>query len=135
MTSLPNPSSSANGTIEGERRRDDAHHRLRVHYPAVIRLLQRAAVTAALDQGRVNADDVRALVAIPGSVSPKVNGAAFRELAEAGILVAVGFRRSARPEAHRRQLTEWQLADRDVATRWMAANPEYRVTEEDGHRD
>ena len=112
MITLPDPPPPDNGQAEGERRRNVALHRLRIHRAAVVRQLQRAAVAVALDTGRVNADDVRGRVSIPTSVSPKVNGAAFRELAEAGILVTVGFRLSVRPEAHRRPLTEWHLADR-----------------------
>lgn len=110
---------------EGERRRDEAINRLRFHRAVIVRRLQRAAVGIALDTGRVTADDVRGRVPIPRNITPKTNGAAFRELAEAGILAAVGYRLSVRPEAHRRPVTEWRLADRAAAMQWLAAHPDY----------
>ncbi len=91
-----------NGGAEGERRRDKALAILRARRSALIRELQAAALRVGLDRGEVCADDVRALVAIPPDMSPKVVGAAFRELADAAYLRRAGFRNSNRPAAHAR---------------------------------
>ena len=113
-----------NGGAEGERRRDEALARLRVHRAALIRELQAAALRVALERGEVCADDVRALVPIPAGISPKVVGAAFRELADAGILSNTGtYRRSCRPAAHARSLPVWRLADDADAAAWLATHP------------
>ena len=118
-----------NGGAEGERRRDEALARLRVHRAALIRELQAAALRVALDRGEVCADDVRALVTIPAGINPKVNGAALRELADAGILSNTGtYRRSRRPEAHARPLPVWRLADTAGAAAWLAVRPPLSTT-------
>ncbi|TPW00841.1 MAG: hypothetical protein FD124_3890 [Alphaproteobacteria bacterium] len=111
-----------NDELEGETRRDAALTLLRVRRAVLIRELQAAALRVALDRGAVCADDVRALVPIPVAVSPKVVGAAFRELADTGILCRAGFINSKRPQAHARPLTQWQLADAAGAAAWLAAH-------------
>lgn len=123
MFSLFDDHSANNGEAEGERLRDEALALLRARRAALIRKLQ-AALRVALDRGEVCADDVRALVPIPAGISPKVNGAALRELAEAGILTNSGTsRRSRRPEAHARSLPVWRLADAADAAAWLATHP------------
>ena len=114
---------ASNGEAEGERRRDEALAILRAHRAALIRELQAAALRVALERGEVCADDVRALVTIPAGINPKVNGAALRELADAGILSNTGtYRRSCRPQAHARVNPVWALADAAGASAWFAAH-------------
>lgn len=108
---------------EGEARRDKALSLLRARRAALVRELQTAALRAALERGELCADDVRAVVPIPANISPKVVGAAFRELADAGILRRAGFRASTRPIAHARPLSVWRLADAAGAAAWLAAHP------------
>ena len=114
---------ASNGEAEGERRRDEALALHRARSAALIRNLQAAALRVALERGEVCADDVRALVPIPAGISPKVVGAAFRELADAGILSNTGtYRRSCRPAAHARPNPVWALADAAGASAWLAAH-------------
>ena len=114
---------ASNGEAEGERLRDSALDALRIHRAAVVRDLTRAALRLALERGTLTADDVRAVVPIPPGINPKVNGAALRELAEAGILSNTGnYRRSCRPQAHARVNPVWSLADTAGASAWLAAH-------------
>jgi hypothetical protein len=101
---------------EGEARRDAALALLRVRRRDLIAACTAAALRLALDRGEVCADDVRALVAIPDDISPKLVGVVFRDLADAGILRRAGYRNSTRPAAPARPLSVWRLADPDAAT-------------------
>lgn len=105
MTSLP-PTDTA-----GEALRDEALERLRTHRAELIGECRAAALRVVTQCGEVCADDVRALVAIPADVSPKLVGVVFRDLAKAGVLRRAGFRNSKRPAAHARPLSVWELAD------------------------
>lgn len=117
MSSLP-----PNGA-EGEALRDAALAVLRVHRSELVRALQITALRVALQRGTVTADDVRGLVEIPTGTSPKVVGAAFRDLALSGILRRTGYQNSTRAKAHARPLTVWALADAAGAAAWLAAHP------------
>ncbi len=108
---------------DGEFRRDAALDILRSRRAALVRSCTVAAIRVALNGGEVCADDVRAVVPIPPDVSPKLVGAVFRDLADAGILRRVGFRNSQRPAAHARPLSVWRLADADAAQARLAARP------------
>jgi hypothetical protein len=105
---------------EGEAGRDEALTRLRVLRSDLIREGTAAALRVAHDGGGVCAHDVRARVAIPAGVSPKLVGVVFRDLADTGILRRAGFRNSTRPAAHARLLSVWQLADADGASARLA---------------
>jgi hypothetical protein len=109
---------------EGERRRDHALNLHRVHRPELLRRLQRAFLTHLLTSGPATSDPVRALVPIPTGTDPRVVGSAVRGLAEAGIIVSVGRRKSHRPQAHARQLEEWGIADDAKARRWLSDHPD-----------
>jgi len=122
MTSLFDPGPPRNGTAEGGARRDAALALLRGRRSVLIRQLQTAALRIALESGELTADDVRAVVPIPPGISPKVVGAAFRELAVAGLLRRAGYVISTRPVAHARPLTLWRLADPAGASAWLAAD-------------
>lgn len=108
-------------STEGETRRDEALNLLRGRRANLICDCTAAALRVALDRGEVCADDVRAVVPIPGDISPKFVGVVFRDLADAGILRRAGFRPSTRPAAHARPLSVWQLADADAASAWLNA--------------
>ncbi|WP_439623997.1 hypothetical protein [Gemmata sp.] len=108
---------------DGEARRDAALAVLRCRRADLVRACTAAALRVALDRGEVCADDVRALVPIPGDISPKLVGCVFRDLADAGILRRAGFRNSIRPAAHARPLSVWRLADAAGATARLAAHP------------
>jgi hypothetical protein len=123
MFSLFEPKPACNGGADGEARRDKALTLLRVRRADLIRECTAAALRVVLDRGEVCADDVRALVAIPADISPKLVGVVFRDLADAGILRRVGFRKSNRPAAHARALSVWQLAEGAAALAWLAAHP------------
>jgi hypothetical protein len=112
-----------NGGGAGEARRDAALAILRVHRPVVFRDLTRAAVRIALDRGELTADVLRAVVPIPPGIRPVVVGAAIRDLALAGIIRRIGYRPSARPEAHARPLAVWHLTTIAAAHAWLAAHP------------
>jgi hypothetical protein len=107
---------------DGEARRDVALAVLRSRRAALVRDLTRAAVRLALERGEVTADLVRAAVPIPEGIDPKVVGAAFGTVAEAG-LCQRGYRASTRPVAHARPLAVWVLADESAAVAWLAAHP------------
>lgn len=111
-----------NGLDEGKRRRDVTLLRLHERCTPIIRLLQIAAIHVALDTGTVCADDVRALVAIPPGTSPKVVGAAFRELVADGLLSYIGSRPSKRPITHARTIKVWRLADFAAASAFLTAH-------------
>ncbi len=106
---------------DGEARRDAALALLRVRRAELIRLCSAAALRVAFDRGEVCADDVRALVAIPFDISPKLVGVVFRDLADAGFFRRAGYRNSTRPAAHARPLSVWQLADATGAAARLAA--------------
>ncbi len=119
MYSLFDNVTDCNGLVEGKRRRDEALARLREHRAAIIRKLQYAAIRVALETGKVCADDVRALVAIPPGMSPKVVGPAFRELVADGLLRYDSSRLSKRPAAHARTIKVWRLADSAAASAFL----------------
>ncbi len=105
---------------DGEARRDAALNHLRVRRADLIRECTAAALRVVLEGGQVCADDIRALVPIPPDISPKLVGCVFRDLSDARILRRAGFRTSARPIAHARPVSLWQLADAAAALAWLA---------------
>lgn len=123
---------------EGEYRRDAALALLEARRESVVRRAQRALLTVALQAGSVTADAVRELVELPPGVGPKCFGAAPRPLVRAGILRAAGFTRTARPLAHARPITVWEIADREAALKWLRENPDVDVPDsgdsDDGDR-
>lgn len=106
---------------DGETLRDAALDLLRTHRTELVRTCTVAALRIALDRGTVCADDVRGIVPIPDGISPKLVGAVFRDLADAGILFRDGYRPSTRPVAHARPISIWDLVDATEATRRLYA--------------
>jgi hypothetical protein len=114
----------AAGATEGERRRDEALALLRDRRAELVRRVQRAYLTLLLDGGPSITDPIRDLVPIPAGIDPRLVGAAVRGLAELRLIRRAGLSRSIRPEAHGRDLPRWEIADRDAALAWLAANPD-----------
>jgi hypothetical protein len=120
----PSTPTPATGHAEGERLRDDALRLLRDRRAVLVRRVQRAYLRLLLDRGPSTTDPVRAAVPIPAGTDPRVVGAAVRQLAELELILRAGMSRSVRPEAHRRDLPVWAVADRAAALGWLAAHPE-----------
>jgi len=121
MTALSSPADQ----LDGDRRRDHALRLLRDRRAVLIRLVQRAYLVLLLDRGSPSTTDpVRAVVPIPSGTDPRLVGAAVRALADRGLIHRAGLSRSVRPEAHRRDLPLWALADRAAAFAWLDAHPE-----------
>jgi hypothetical protein len=86
--------------------------------------VQRAYLDLLLTRGPSTSDPVRDLVPIPRGIDPRLVGAAVRALAELELIRRAGLARSARPEAHGRDLPLWEITDRDAAAAWLTANAE-----------
>jgi len=115
---------TSEGLAEGDRRKFDALATLAERREIYVLRGRRALLHALLGLGNATADDVRAMVELPGDVDPKCLGAVPGALARKGIIRAVGYRRSARPEGHARPVTVWRLADRAAAERWLREHPD-----------
>ena len=109
---------------EGERRKRDAHARLRARRRLFVRRAQRALASVLLAVGRATIDAVRAAVPLPPDIDPKLFGAVPGELARADVIRYDGFLRTTRAEAHARPVTVWALADRAAALDWLTAHPD-----------
>src|SRR5262249_50453441 len=89
-----------------------------------VRRGRRALLVQLLAVGTATADDVRAAVSLLVDLNPKLFGAVPGPLAKAGGIRAADFTRTARPQGHARPIQVWELADRDAALAWLAANPD-----------
>jgi hypothetical protein len=118
------PTTPAAGRAEGGRLRDEALAWLRLYRAVLVRRVQRVYLDLLLTRGPSTSDPVRALVAIPPGIDPRLVGAALRQLAELGLIRRAGLARSTRPEAHSRDLAVWEVADRAAALDWLAAHPD-----------
>jgi hypothetical protein len=117
------PTPSAAGVAEGESRRDAALQLLPARRAVLVRRVQRAYLAQLLDRGPSTIDAVRAAVPIPAGTDPRLVGAAVRGLAELGLIERAGLSRSARPEAHGRDLPLWGVTARGAALAWLGAHP------------
>jgi hypothetical protein len=120
---LSSPPSPAAGH-EGERRKRKALTLLEARRRVYVRRGRRALLSQLLASGTATADDVRAAVELPRGIGPRCYGAVPTALAKAGLIRAVGYRPSERPEAHGRPVTIWQLADRGGALAWLRDHPD-----------
>lgn len=120
---MPIHCDSTSGRKEGERRKQDALLTLEAIREFIVEQGRRALLDRLQLGGTATADDVRDAVEVPTGVNPKCLGAVPGALARAGIIRAVGFAKSSRPEAHARPVTNWELADRGKAEAWLAAHP------------
>jgi hypothetical protein len=108
----------------GGDRRDAALDLLRRRRATLVRCGQRALLGQLLAVGTATADDVRAAVTLPPDIDPRCMGAVPGDLADAGIIRATGYVRTARPAGHARPVLCWALADRDAALTWLTTHPE-----------
>ena len=112
---------------EGERRKLVAHAVLEATREALARNGRRALLNAVLERGQATADDVRSSINIPEGINPVCVGTLPRPLAVLRIIKAAGQRKTARPQAHARNLTVWELAGPEAADKaraWLANHPE-----------
>jgi hypothetical protein len=108
---------------EAERRKANALDTLAARRELYVNRGRRALLAAVLRQGTATADDVRAAVQLPGDVSPKCFGSVPGPLARAGIIRHSDFTVTARPVAHARPVTVWELIDRNGAEAWLRDHP------------
>lgn len=109
---------------ESERRKLSAHEMLAARRELYVLRGRRALLRRMLDAGEACADDVRAAVELPGDIDPKCFGVVPGALALAGIIAEADYVKSQRPEAHRRPIQRWRLADRAAALAWLDAHPD-----------
>ncbi len=109
---------------DGAELRDLGVARIRSRRPGLVRKLSRAFLAHLLTHGPSTSDPLRTMVPIPPEVDPRVVGATVLGLAQVGLIVPVGRRRSNRPAARHRWLELWALADARAAAAWLSANPE-----------
>ena len=108
---------------DGQNRKNDAHDLLEQYRSALILAGRRALLELLLRDEVATMDDVRDVVTVPAQVNPTVLGAVPNVLARAGIIEAVGYRQSRRPESHARPIRVWRLIDRAAAIDWLRTHP------------
>ena len=113
-----------NACAEAERRKASAFAVLAARRELLILRARRALVAVLLNHDIATIDDVRDRAPLPEGVNPKAFGPVPSELATAGIIVADGYVKSARPQSHARPVQVWRLADSDAALAWLAAHPD-----------
>jgi hypothetical protein len=121
MSAALSPAASA---LDGECRKRAALTLLELRRAALVRRCRRALLGLLLERDTATADDVRRLVPMPPSINPKLVGAAVAGLADLDLMRQTGYVLSSRPEAHRRPVGIWTLADLDGALAWLAAHPD-----------
>ena len=119
---------------EGERRKLSALATLAERREVYVNQARRALLLALLDGATATIDDARFAVELPAGINPKLFGAVPGALARAGIIRALGFDRTCRPEGHARPVTVWQLADRAAAQRWLVNHPDRPDSGDDTER-
>ena len=112
----------SSGLAEGERRKEDRLNLLRERRAVYVRRGQRALLSNLLKTGIATADDVAAAVELPPEIDGRCLGAVPGTLAKLGLIVMVGYEKSARPNRHASPQAVWQLNDREAALRWLEAN-------------
>jgi len=119
------------GRAEGERRKADALTTLAERRKVYVNRVRRALLLALLAAETATIDEVRFAIELPDGLNPKLFGAAPGPLARAGIIHAIGFTKTCRPQGHARPVTVWRLADRPAAERWLRAHPDQPDPAED----
>jgi len=110
---------------EGEQRKADALNTLEANRESIVLRGRRLLLEAMLaGDGRATADDIRDRLDLPRGIDPKVCGTIPGALAHLGLIERIGYQPSARPEAHARPVSVWQLSNRQAALRWLAEHPE-----------
>lgn len=108
----------------GEALKLNAHALLEAHREAFVNRGRRVLLLTLLSNGTATADDVRGAVELPVDINPKCFGSVPGQLARAGIIKHAGFVTTARPTAHARPVSVWQLRDRAAALAWLDAHPD-----------
>ena len=111
------------GRREGQRRKDEAHTILEARRDRFVTQARRELLDVLLERGTASADDVRERLTLPPNIGPVCLGAVPKPLALAGIIRRIGFVASARPEAHARPVSQWELVDPDAARQWLVDHP------------
>lgn len=115
---------SNNRPDTGESRRDAAHALHEKYRTAYLLKARRVLLNVLLQKGTATADDVRDALTLPGWIDPKLLEAVPGALVKAKIIRESSIAKSRRPEAHARQLSVWELVDRDAVLRWLSEHPE-----------
>ncbi|HEY4258640.1 MAG TPA: hypothetical protein VGM98_00710, partial [Schlesneria sp.] len=84
---------------------------------------RRILLAVMLERGKASADDVRERLKLPPHIGPVCLGAVPKPLSVAGIIRRAGFVTSARPEAHARPVSVWELVDAAAARQWIINHP------------
>lgn len=105
---------------DGERLKAEAHRLLREHRRQLIHAGEQALLKKILQEGSATLDDVRAEVACPPGIDPRVFGAVPGPLAKCGAIRALGFSKTRRAIAHARMLVRWGLGDLSQALATLA---------------
>lgn len=94
-----------------------------------VRQLQSVILRHALYRGDVHADEVVAALPVPAGVHPNNVGNSFSVLEKAGLIKAVGYRRSDRGSRHHGVSRIWRVSDAAGARGYIKA----LATTEDDH--
>jgi hypothetical protein len=112
-----------NGLSLGIARRDAAHAQAEAEHGPTLLFARRMFVLWLLQNGSGTADDVQDLIELPPTVNPTVLGAVPVLFARRRWIVAVGYQKSRRPQAHARPVTRWKLVDAAALSAWLQAHP------------
>lgn len=115
---------TSNRKADGTGGRDAAIELLESRRQIYVNRGRRALLLRLLTGETANADDVRAAVELPESIDPVCLGAVPGSLARAGIIRRAGYVPTTRPDAHARPVSNWSLADREAAQRWLRTHPD-----------
>lgn len=107
----------------GRALKDSAHAILEARRDRFITQARRELLAVLLERGTASADDVRERLTLPADIGPVCLGAVPKPFALARIIRRIGFVTTARPEAHARQVSVWELVEPDAARQWLADHP------------
>lgn len=111
------------GRQRGRALMDAAHAVLEARREWFLIQARRELLAVLLERGTASADDVRERLKLPANIGPVCLGAVPKPLALAGIIRRISFVASARPEAHARPVSLWELVDAHAARQWLADHP------------
>lgn len=141
---IPTDRAAVDDRAEGRRRgralKDAAHSVLEARRELFLIQARREQLGVLLERdtelkrGKASADDVRERLKLPANIGPVFLGAVPKPLALAGIIRRIGFVASARPEAHARPVSVWELVDAHAARQWLVDHPAPLPVNENGPR-
>lgn len=112
-----------NGMSVGLARRDAAHAQAEADHGQTLLLARRMFALWLLQMGTGTADDVQDLIELPPTVNPVILGAVPGLFARRQWIVADGYEKSRRPQAHARPILRWRLVDAAALSAWREAHP------------